>query len=102
MAVFVLFCGYVYLQSRDIIKGPEIIVTSPENGSDLDRSLVKVEGSAERISRLYLNGKQIFTDDSGYFSESLLLSPGYNILVITATDRFNRTAEEQIELHLQS
>lgn len=98
----VLFGGYAYLQSDDLIKGPEIVITNPESGSSLDESLVKVEGTAHRISRLYLNGQQIFTDDKGYFSESLLLAPGYNILVITATDSFNRQTEKQIELNLKS
>mgnify|MGYP000179512293 CR=1 FL=1 len=90
--------GYAFFQARNIITGPTIKISSPENGSSLEESLVGIKGVAKNISRISMNGSQIFTDDKGIFSEKLLLSYGYNIITIKAKDRFGRDTKETLEL----
>jgi hypothetical protein len=57
-----------------------------------------VVGEAKNVSYLSLNGRQIFTDESGTFSEKLLLPYGYTIMTLKARDRFGRSRTYTLEL----
>ncbi len=94
--IMVFITGYAYSKTIDVIRGPEIIVHSPLVGQTATSSLVQIQGQALRIAKLYLDGKQIFTDDLGNFSESLLLPRGYSTLNLEATDIFNRKTSRNI------
>lgn len=97
--LFVVFIlGYALFQAQNIILGPIIKIESPINGDSLDHSLVTISGVAKNISHISMNDTQIFTDDKGVFTEKLLLSYGYNIITIKATDRFNREVVKTLEL----
>ncbi len=95
--VIIIF-GYAFFQAKNIVLGPVVEITQPINGSSLESSLIDVRGFAKNISHISMNGRQIFTDDKGLFSEKLLLSYGYNIITIKAQDRFDREIEKKLEL----
>lgn len=90
--------GYTYFQMQNLIVGPVITVSEPQNGTTLTSSQIKVIGNTKNISSINLNDRQIFIDESGVFKEKLLLSPGYNIITLKAKDKFNRETEKVIEL----
>ena len=91
--------GYAVFNSRLFIEGPQIIIERPANGSTItDSPLIKIKGRAYNIAYLKLNSKPIFTDEEANFSESLLLQPGYNIIQITAEDKFGRQKTNKLEL----
>lgn len=92
---------YTALQTRDLIRGPQITITSPLMGQKLAEAAVDITGRAELISHLYLNDNPIFTDQHGGFNQKLLLAPGYNIIKLEAKDRFNRTISKTIQLIYQ-
>jgi hypothetical protein len=94
--------GYTGYQIKDWRTGPTVDITTPQAGTHQTPSspLVTIKGKAERIAYLHLNGRQIYTDPDGTFKESLLLSPGYNIITVSAKDKFNRTTEKRLELIL--
>ena len=94
----IIILGYSLFQARNIVSGPIIEIKSPQNGSSLEHSLIEIKGKAKNISHISMNGRQIFTDDKGIFSEKLLLSYGYNIITIKAQDRFDREIEKNLEL----
>ena len=89
---------YAYLQSREYLRGPVIVIEEPLNGASSTTSLVSLQGHARNVSFLTLNGRQIFTDEKGIFRESLLLEDGYNIMTLEAKDRFGHTVEKRLEL----
>ena len=89
---------YAYSKSADFLEGPTIIILTPENGITVNHSLVEVKGTAEHIAHITLNGRQIFVTEEGFFSEQLLLSPGYNIITLEARDRFDREVKQTLEL----
>lgn len=93
-----LIFGYALFRSWDLLVGPELIIKSPTNGEVSKNGIIQVTGEAERIASLYLNGRQIFTDEAGAFKETLLLLPGYNIIVVEAKDKFGRQAAERLAL----
>jgi hypothetical protein len=96
-----IIIGYSLFQAHSIITGPEIDVYSPQNGTVYSHTLIEISGQAHNTSFLNLNKRQIFTDRDGYFKEKLLLSPGYNILVLDAKDKFGKTTEKRLELILK-
>ena len=89
----VLFVGclllYITFQARFLIVGPEITLMN-EPASVQNSPTITLTGTARNIAKITLNGRQIFTDQSGYFSEALVLENGYTIATITATDRYGR------------
>ena len=93
--------GYSIFQTWKIIRGPIIEIYTPENGSTYSQSLIEIEGRARNIAYLNLNDRPIFTDKDGYFSEKLLLSPGYNIIRLDAQDKFKHYTEKRLELILK-
>lgn len=96
----VLFAGtifyYAYYQSRGIIAGPTITLSSPHDGDDITAPLAHIKGSAVRAKELTLDGRAIFVDLSGNFDEQLLLYPGYNIIELAAKDADGREEKKTI------
>jgi len=97
LVVFIII-GYTYYKTKDFISGPIITILSPVNGSTLYNALVDIKGTAKNISYISINDRQIFTDEAGFFVEKLLLYPGYNIISIKASDKFERNIEKTLEL----
>jgi len=90
--------GYSTLKLKDIFIGPQIVLYSPIDGTNLEKDLVNIQGRAKRISQIYLNGKKIFTDEQGNFNEAFLLASGYNLIEIRAEDQFGRQVEKKLQL----
>lgn len=90
---------YIYIQSRTYLTGPQLSITAPLNGSSVTEKLVTIEGTAQNVSFIQMNGNQIFIDSEGNFVEKLLLDPGYNIIEVTVTDRFERSLSSQVSIN---
>lgn len=93
--------GYFLYQARGYLFGPKITLDNPLAGEVIHDSYLEVKGQALNISSLSLNGRQIFTDENGNFKEGLLLAKGYNIIELTATDKFGRVKKEKREVVLE-
>ena len=85
----VCLCAYIAFQARFLIAGPRITLDI-EPKSVQNSPTVILSGTARNISSIRLNGRQIFTDENGYFKEALVLENGYTIATITAVDRYGR------------
>lgn len=96
-----IILAYSIFQAWKIVTGPVITIYSPTNGATYTEALIEIEGRAKNIAYLNLNGKPIFTDKTGYFKEKVLLSSGYNIIKIDASDKFKKYTEEKLELILK-
>jgi len=94
----ILIVGYFIFNFRIFIAGPEIIITSPQNGEVSDKELVEVSGKAENVNFISINDRSIFLDGDGNFKEFLLLSAGYNIIIIKAQDKFKRNISKNLEI----
>lgn len=98
IAVSAILIGYAAFQAEAFFLGPRLTIDSPLSGLSTSTSLLSIEGRASNISYLTLNGAKIFTDERGYFKERILLSYGYNIVTLSATDRFDRTVTKSLQL----
>lgn len=93
-----LILGYSFYQSKNLLMGPVITVSEPKNGATVPEQLVKIAGIAKNINKITLDDRPIYVDEVGVFSEKLLLSDGYNIIKISAWDKFSKKTEKTIEL----
>ena len=94
----VFIVGYFIFNFRIFIAGPDVIITHPQNGAVLEKDLIEVLGKATNINYISINDRAIFIDENGNFKELLLLSSGYNIIVIKAKDKFEREISKKIEV----
>lgn len=100
--ISLLILGYGLFQARNIISGPDIVLTTPQDGENVTNPLVAVTGSTTNINFISLNDRQIFVDKAGSFSEKLLVPPGYTIIKLEARDKFGRTTRKLIQLNYTS
>lgn len=83
---------YLYTQLDTFIGGPTLSITEPaDNSSVVTEEQLVVRGTAHNIDTLSLNGRGISVDQNTEFHEMLLVTPGFNIIEVTAEDRFGRT-----------
>ncbi len=92
----VLFYGWY--RARDFVAGPMIELSTPQNGIATTTHSIIVAGTAKNISDITLDGRKIFIDKEGHFSENILLHPGHNIISLNAVDRFGRNTNKTLEI----
>lgn len=90
--------GYGVFEIWNYATGPQIILTSPKNGAVVSESEISITGQAKNIKEITLNDRAIVVDESGFFSEKVLLSYGYNVLKLEAKDRFGKTTGQELQL----
>jgi len=83
---------YALFQSRLLIAGPSITLQSEPATVQHARAVI-LEGMALNITSLFLNGKEIHTDETGKFKKTLVLEDGYTIMTLRAEDRYGRITE---------
>ena len=99
--LFVIIAGYSLYETRNLIRGPILSVETPTNGATTYEPILLIQGEAKNIARIQLNDRQIFVDGQGIFKEKLLLSLGYNVMRVTAQDKFGRRTEKMVEVILK-
>jgi hypothetical protein len=89
LLALMLITGYILFQARFLIAGPQIVLKSDDTILHNARTIT-LSGTAYNITHLWLNDRQIFTDEAGNFSEALVLENGYTVATLKAKDRFGR------------
>lgn len=98
LCLFIILAGYALFQARFLVLGPRLKIVSPQDGSHVAGSVVHVEGIAKNIAWISLNGRQIFTDERGWWSEKLIVPSGISIMTVETRDRFGREREKSIQV----
>ena len=93
---FLLIVGYAYFEARGVLYGPSIEVTSEV--SEVSDPFIAIQGRADRIADLSMNGRPISVTEDGAFNEPYLLSPGLNRIMLDATDRYGRKTQQIVQI----
>ncbi len=93
---FLLIAGYAYFEARGVLYGPTIHVVS--GVTQVTDPFISIQGKAERIADLSMNGRPISVTEDGAFNEPYLLAPGLNRIMLDATDRYGRTSQQIVEV----
>lgn len=89
LTALLLIAAYIIFQARFLIIGPEITLTT-EPAVQQNERIITLSGTARNITHLWLNDRQIYTDEQGHFTEALVLENGYTITTLKAKDRYGR------------
>lgn len=100
LATFLTILTYACYEASAIIKGPSIVIEYPQNGLSVHNEMLAIQGHANNISFLYLNGRPVYTNSAGKFIEKIILSSGLNSLFIQAEDRVGKKIEKILEIIL--
>jgi hypothetical protein len=101
LGVVIVLGFYFFHQSKDFLMGPRITVDYPQNGQTLNNPLVSIKGKVLNAATLLVNGHAIITDNFGNFEKKLLLAKGYNIIELSAKDKFGRVIDKKLEVVLR-
>ncbi len=99
IALALFFCCialYALFEARGMLFGPTIAVSSEV--TTVYDPFVNIEGKADRITALSMNGKEISVTEEGGFSEPYLLAPGGNHIFLKAKDTYGRTTTRVINI----
>lgn len=95
---FIGVLGYGYFEARHILYGPIIEIATPNAPLSVSEPLVHIRGAAKNITVMRMNGNPIVVTEDGAFDEALLLAPGYNKVVLSASDKLGRTTLKVLEI----
>lgn len=85
---FVLVIGYGVFEARGLLIGPTIVVS--DEVTETNAQMVKIEGHADRITSLTMNGTDIPVTEQGDFSEPFVLAAGMNEITLQAKDKYGK------------
>lgn len=100
IGLFLILIVYSLYQARALIMGPRIWIDHPKDGQIIADPVVTLKGRSKDIAWLSLNDHQIFTDETGWWSEKLIVPEGLSIITVKARDRFGREVERAVRVFL--
>jgi hypothetical protein len=93
---FLLAAGYAIYEAQGLLYGPRIYLAHAATSTH--ESFVRIQGRAERITELQLNGATISVTEDGDFDEPYLLAAGSNRIILDAKDARGRTTRETLDI----
>lgn len=92
--------GYILFQARYLLGGPALALEAEPEPVQASSTVV-ISGTARNIASLTLNGRQIYTTETGFFKELVVLETGYTIMTLEASDRYGKKSRlERTFVHL--
>lgn len=101
LIIFLTICAYGLYEASGLLGGPKINIEYPKNGLTVRNKLITVSGTATNISFISINGRPIYINGAGRFTEQIILSNGYNSLYVEARDRIGKEKKEIIDIMLE-
>ncbi|MDO8557877.1 MAG: hypothetical protein Q7S09_01640 [bacterium] len=89
-AAIFLVLAYFAWQLYPIFRAPLLVIFEPDSFSTVSNAHIVLRGSTEQGARLTVNRQQVYVEESGNFSQPMLLASGVNVIDITAEGRFGR------------
>lgn len=93
---FLLALLYAFYEARGMLRGPAIEV--PDTIVLAESEFITIQGQAERISELRMNGERISVTEEGFFAEPYVLARGVNRIVLEARDARGRDTRQVMEI----
>jgi hypothetical protein len=100
--LFVVIAGYGMWISRDLLFGIRLSVSGISDGMSAQAPLLDITGTARHANNVTLDGRTIPIAQSGAWSDTIALMPGYNVVTIGASDKFGRTKSRQYRVYYKA
>ena len=93
LLVAMLAIGYIVYEIRSVLVPPYLSVNEPSSDTTIDGNSILVAGRGEIGGEVFINNQPVLIDQQGQFNETLLLSPGLNVVEITEKNKFNKVSK---------
>ncbi len=94
---FVAVIAYALYEAHGLLFGPTIDIPS-QTMTATDSPYILIQGKADRISSLAVDGNPIQVTEAGAFQEPYVLAPGVNRIVFDAKDKYGNATQKIIEI----
>lgn len=94
-ALFLAILSFTYFKMDFLWEGVQITASIDRHDTS---PLIEIKGNAKNATYLSLNGREIFINKEGEFSEKVALLPGLSVVTIDAQDKFGKSAEKKFEV----
>lgn len=88
--LFVLAAGYIILKSSPIFLFPRLVVDEPIHGAHIAGNLVGIKGVTDPMTRVTINGFEVYSDEDGKFDLKLPFPKGFQILDVRVANKVGR------------
>ncbi len=98
MACILLFGSilvFAYMKMNFVLMGVKLQATIERKSSS---PVVQVKGNAFGATYVSLNGREIYLEKDGSFTEDVVLLPGLSVLKLDTEDRFGNQSVRKFEL----
>ncbi|MCX6753812.1 MAG: hypothetical protein NTV03_02020 [Candidatus Nomurabacteria bacterium] len=95
VALFAIIGVFSYYKMSFVLNGVQIVASIEHNDNT---SLAVISGKAQNATYISLNGREIYIDKDGSFSEKIALIPGFSVITIDAMDKFGKSKEKTFQL----
>ena len=95
IGLFVVIGIYTVMKMKDVIWGVQVTVRGVIDGETVTEPKITLEGNARNIEVLTINDRVVGGSEDGEFRDSLILSPGYNVVSIKGDDKFGKHISQQ-------
>ncbi len=95
IGLFVVIGIYTVMKMKDVIWGVQVTVRGVIDGETVTEPKITLEGNARNIEVLTINDRVVGVSEDGEFRDSLILSPGYNVVSIKGDDKFGKHISQQ-------
>jgi len=100
IAFIIVLLGYAYFEAQNILFGPQINLGSNSTITVQDQK-IKITGTVKNVTSLTLDGRPLLIDESGAFTDTLILAKGANTFVFNAQDKFTNTTSNTLRVYYQ-
>jgi len=98
LGFFVFILLYAVLNTRFISRGISLSINGVENGKIYKEGSLEINGVAQHAKHVLINGREINLNQSGEFEDYLVLTPGYNVITISAEDKFGKVTKQIFDI----
>jgi cytoskeletal protein RodZ len=84
---------YVGFEIRSVLAPPNLSLDEPSGDVTVEGNSVVIAGNGEIGAEIFINNQPVLADQNGQFTETLLLSPGLNVIEVTEKNKFNKVSK---------
>jgi len=83
---------YIGWQINTLVALPEITLTEPADGIEVNQAIINVKGAVSRESEIFVNSSKVIPDLEGNFSTEVTLERGLNVITVEAKTKHSKMA----------
>lgn len=99
-ALLIVFV-YVAIQYSSLLFGPKLSVSSPKDNAVIKSNIVEVSGNTDQYATVTVDDDEAYVTVQGNFKKSLYVFEGDKTINIVAKNRFGKTTQKAITIHVK-